>query len=165
MKILILGHGRHGKDTVAEMIADATTLKFCSSSEFVCERVVYPQLSDVFVSPMACYRWRHYNRQLWYDIICEYNKNDKSRLCKELLNEYDIYVGMRCDKEYQASKHLFDHVIYVDAFDRVDYKDTTMWIAFNAQEMLLLDNNSDVKRLRIRVNQLINTLLLEYKSG
>jgi hypothetical protein len=45
-KLIVVGHGRHGKDTVAEMLAAEYGLRFTSSSLFCSERVVMPLLDN-----------------------------------------------------------------------------------------------------------------------
>lgn len=45
-KVLILGHGRHGKDTVAEILRDDFGLSFTSSSMFCAEHVVWNALHN-----------------------------------------------------------------------------------------------------------------------
>lgn len=145
MKILILGHGRSGKDTVAHFLAGAIGLEFKSSSEFACERVVYPTMPE-YASPRECFLDRHSRRDEWYTAIKRYNENDKSRLCRELLQDYDMYVGMRDDEEYEASKHLFDVTFWVHAFDRVDYVDTTMHIS-PSDDMIDIENNGGLSDL------------------
>lgn len=143
MKILILGHGRHGKDTAAEHLNKYFNVSFKSSSEFANEKVVFPVLAPVYGYKTAeqCFEDRAEHRDEWYTLIRHYNEDDRSRLCKQLMLESNMYVGMRCDEEYQASKHLFDLVIWVDASSRLD-SDPTMKIQFDRDEMMLLNNNS-----------------------
>lgn len=45
-KIILIGHARHGKDTVAEMLANIYGLPFTSSSIFCADRVVLPLTQD-----------------------------------------------------------------------------------------------------------------------
>lgn len=155
MKLLILGHGRHGKDTVAHFIAAMTGIGFKSSSEFACEKVVYPQMD--YESTRDCYLDRHKHRTSWYNLIKDYNTPDKSRLCRELLSEYDMYVGMRDNEEYEASKHLFNHILWVDASSWKPI-DTTMKISYDRSEMIFIDNNSTIDQLYKNVNYFINSL-------
>lgn len=125
MKFLVIGHARHGKDTVARMICGwALThtddeLKFVSSSLFCAERVVIPYLEKrgiLYESVQQCYDDRHNWRGFWYDAICEYCKDDPARVVRELLAENDIYVGLRQRAEFFAARNLrlFDHVIWVE---------------------------------------------------
>src|SRR6185369_672766 len=45
-RIVLVGHGRHGKDTVAEMLRDEYGFSFCSSSLFCAERVMMPAFAQ-----------------------------------------------------------------------------------------------------------------------
>lgn len=159
MKLLILGHGRHGKDTVAEMLQDLTGLTFCSSSLACAEKVVYPALKDLhgYHSVEECFNDRHNHRDEWKRLISAYNYADKARLAKEILAENDCYVGMRSKDEYNAAKPLFDHVVWVDAGGRLP-DDPTMTIQYNF-EMIFLDNNRGLKELEYEVRILAMTRL------
>lgn len=116
IKLLVLGHGTHGKDTVAEMLRDHFGVSFTSSS-FACAGIVmmpaFEEIGVNYPTTAACYADRHNHRAFWHDRIADYNTPDKAKLCKEILEQSNCYVGMRCDKEYAASKHLFDHVLWV----------------------------------------------------
>lgn len=142
MKVLILGSGNHGKDTVAEIIRELYGLEFLSSSRATCEEVVYPVLSPKYgyESPEECYNDRHNHRQEWFNLISEYNTPDKSSLTKLILGKSDVYVGLRCPIELEASRHLFDHILWVDASDRHP-KEPSMRIEYDPQSMILIDNN------------------------
>lgn len=142
-KILILGHGRHGKDTAANYISKKYDLDFVSSS-YAALDAIYPVLKMVcnYQSKFALYNTRHENRELWKALISLYNTPDKAALAKHILGLNDMYVGMRCCEEYQASKGFFDHIIWVD---RSDYEpdDVSMSILYDPEVMLWLDNNGD----------------------
>jgi len=146
--ILILGHGRHGKDTVAEILADLTGLKFRSSSEFCAEHVVYPNPKmQGYLDWQSCYKDRANHRNTWFNAIAEYNTPDKTRLAREILKVADIYVGMRNIAEYTAcmEARLFDYVIWVDASDRVKPEPATSFtIPYDSRTMIKLDNNGDI---------------------
>lgn len=157
MKLLILGHGRHGKDTVAEMIAKRTGMRHTSSSLFAAEKVVFKTMAHQYDTPAACYEDRHNHRQEWYELIKDYNTPDKSRLCRELLRDYDIYVGMRDSEEYEAcmGDMLFDYVLWVDRhMFRGD--DLTMKILFDPVEMVYIDNNGGLERLSNNVDRFLS---------
>lgn len=119
-KLLILGYGRHGKDTVAELLEEFGCFNFMSSSRYAAEKVVYPKLDGVYVDAEECFNDRHNCRKLWYDLISEYNSEDPSKLAAEMLNDgYDMYVGMRSRREFNDASDLFDLIIWVDACDRI----------------------------------------------
>jgi dephospho-CoA kinase len=117
MKILILGHARHGKDTVAEMIKEIYGLTFTSSSQAAAEIFLYPRLRHRYGynNPQECYNDRVNRRKEWYDEICAYNKEDKARLAKAILERGDMYVGMRDNAEIEEciKQGLFDKIIGV----------------------------------------------------
>ena len=113
MKILILGHGQHGKDTLATIIAYHYRLTFSSSSMFAFEKAIWPILEPVYDNKEQCYADRRVRRQEWKDLISKYNTPDKARLIKEMLAKHDMYVGLRCADEYAAGEHLFDKVFWI----------------------------------------------------
>ena len=60
-KLLIIGHGRHGKDTVSEILCNDFKLSFISSSMFACKKFIYDELKDKYEykSFEECYDDRH----------------------------------------------------------------------------------------------------------
>jgi hypothetical protein len=147
VKLLILGHGRHGKDTVAEYLRDRHGVSFVSSSLFLAETVIRPALVDhglVYDSLDACYEDRVNHRCLWRDIIAEYNGDDPARLARAVLAVSDCYVGMRTDREYLAARSLFDAVMWVDATARGLPNDPSLTIPFRSDQMIMIDNNGSL---------------------
>ena len=135
MKILILGHGRHGKDTVAEMISKHYGLSFNSSSMACAGIFIYNRLKHVYGygSFEECYEDRSNHRAEWHDMICEYNKDDGARLAKEMVQINDMYVGMRSGREINACKDqkIFDLIIgvydYRKPLEPEDSFDINIW--------------------------------------
>lgn len=121
-RLLIIGHGRHGKDTVAEMIHDTMNLKFTSSSHFVAEECIWPTWGkERYHSFDAMFEDRVNFRKTWKDLILAYNTPNKTRTASTMLARgYDMYVGMRSIEEFRACMEidLFDLVIWVDGSDR-----------------------------------------------
>ena len=120
MKLLILGYGRHGKDTLAEIFRDQFGMTFCSTSLAVSEIVIFPSLKHKYNynTPEECYEDRSNHRQEWYNLISNYTSKDPSRLCRDIIKENDCYVGLRSKRELEASRYIFDLIIFVDAQDR-----------------------------------------------
>lgn len=148
MKILILGHGRHGKDTFAEFLQKHCGLSFISSSR-ACAEVLKPTL-DLLNGEKSAeehFAERHDNRELWKRLISLYNAADSSALARLILTTNDIYVGMRSAREYESSKHLFDAIFWVDAEGRIDHKDTTMEIGFDRTKMFFVNNSGSISDL------------------
>ena len=137
-KILILGHGEHGKDTIANIITDLTGLRFESSSRAAAELAVWPKMPQ-YTTAQRCFDDRRNHREEWKRLITDYNAPDKSRLCREIISRRDGYIGMRCPLEYESVRHLFDFVLWVDASKRKP-DDPTMGILRECG-MVLIDNN------------------------
>lgn len=119
MKLLIIGHARHGKDTVAQIICNLTGWTFISSSRRCAEDVVRPYLQAKGVSYPSdedCYNDRANHRAAWHDAITAYNTPDKTRLAQLIYNYNQIYVGLRHDEEWYAIKAaaIYDYSIWVD---------------------------------------------------
>jgi hypothetical protein len=151
-KILILGYARHGKDTVAEILRDDYAYRFVSSSMFVGERVCRPYLEArgiTYASMDECFADRVNHRAAWHTAIAEWNQADPTRLAQELFEVADIYVGMRSAREYQATKHLFDEIWWVDASGRgLPPEDkSSMNIVYEPDHMRWIDNNHTLARL------------------
>lgn len=162
MKLMIIGHGRHGKDTAAEMICELTGLSFISSSVAVAEAIfteLNRRLEFPYMDFIESYGDRHNHRMLWKELISKYNEADKANLCKLILKHSDIYVGMRCPLEFKASRKLVDHVIWVDASERQPV-DPSMGIQFDSQTMYRLDNNGTTADLIHNIMDLVSGLKL-----
>jgi hypothetical protein len=159
MKVMILGHGRHGKDTVAEMLRDLIGLTFISSSWAAAEKAVFPWLSQLYgyTTVQECFDDRANHREEWRQLITDYNTPDKGKLCREILEVSDCYVGMRCRDEFAAVRHLFDVVIWVEADQRRPI-DPTMSIE-RESGMYLIDNNCRKSCLKPQVALLAVQLL------
>lgn len=113
MRLLIIGHARHGKDTVAKMLHEEYGYTFKGSSEAAAEIFLYDVLKEKYgyTSPEQCFEDRVNRRKEWFEAICEFNKEDPARLAKEIMRTSDIYVGMRSDRELK--KCLEDGVFFM----------------------------------------------------
>ena len=144
MKILVLGSKRNGKDSLAELLNEDFGMTFKSSSEMANELFIYDELKSEYNynSIEECFEDRHNHREEWYEMICDYNKDDKSRLSKDILNKYDCYVGMRDLEEFEESKDLFDLIIWVDASKRILEGDSTNKISIDEAHIVLTNNGT-----------------------
>lgn len=168
-KLLIVGYGRHGKDTVAEMLRDHMGYKFISSSEFVGRRCVWPQMQtdamDTFgeypfnyASFEECFADRANHRPYWADAISAYNTPDKTRTASEMLEGgYDIYVGMRRRDELLPvkEKKLFDEIVWVDRSDHLPPEPKTSMDITPEDADTILDNNGSMADLVLNVQRLM----------
>ena len=95
-KLLIIGHMRHGKDTLAEILNEQVGLKFISSSQAAADIFIYDELKEKYgyKTSVECFEDRVNHRAEWYEMICDYNKDDRAKLAKGILKMADCYVGM-----------------------------------------------------------------------
>ncbi len=160
-KLLIIGHGRHGKDTVAEILRDTYGLSFKSSSEWAGLKAVWPMWGkDRYASFSDMYNDRHNYRQVWKNLIKAYNTPNLTKTSSGMLNEgFDIYVGMRDRDEFEASKHLFDEIVWVDADDRLPNTHTPEMELTKEDATWTVDNNMSEKDLPCSVHYLVEHLI------
>jgi dephospho-CoA kinase len=157
-KLLIIGNMRHGKDTFAEILRDEFGLKFISSSQAAADIFIYDKLKGEFgyETPEQCYEDRSNHRALWYDLICEYNVNDRARLAKGILERADCYVGMRDRGEIEEcmNQGLFDLIVWVDASDRLPLEPADSFNIDKSCADIIVDNNGTLEQFYTRVMRL-----------
>jgi thymidylate synthase (FAD) len=163
--ILIIGHGRHGKDTVAAMFADLMNLKFSSSSDFVGKKVIWPMWGkERYKTYEEMFEDRVNYRKTWGDLIEAYCTPNADRTAREMFEEGNhMYVGMRRKREYDScmANGLFNYVIWVDASDRValEGKDSNELNSSHAD--FIIKNNGSKEELLSNVKKLQKTMYLD----
>jgi len=162
-KLLIIGHGRHGKDTVCDILRDQYGFQFQSSSEFCARKFIYNELKHKYryTSYEQCYQDRHNHRSEWYDMIHAYCAEDYARLGRDIFAENDIYCGLRNKAEFHAMRNtgVFDYCIWVDRSDHLppeprDSMNLEIWMANH-----VIDNNGDLEDLHRNTCDLADYLL------
>jgi hypothetical protein len=156
-KLLVIGYGRHGKDTVCEILRDHHGYRFTSSSRFVFEECIWKSLWCArYPDKEACYEDRGNHRDKWFNMIAEYNTPDKSRTVTGMFAEgYNIYCGLRSREEFEASRHLFDKIVWVDRhmFQAPEPSSSMELTAADATH--ILDNNGTLQDLERNVAKLV----------
>jgi hypothetical protein len=159
-KLLVIGHGRHGKDTVCEILRDEYGYTFESSSKFCSKLFIYDNLKDKYgyANEEECYADRHNHRAEWYDAICDYNVPDAATLGREMFDAYDIYCGLRNKREFFAMQNtgVFDYCIWVDRSkylmpESKDSMSLEQWMAD-----FTIDNNGTLDDLWFNIRQLMS---------
>ena len=162
-KLLIIGHGRHGKDTVCEILKQEYGFNFESSSAFCAKKFIYDELKGKYgyQSYEDCYRDRHNRRSEWFDMIHDYCRDDYARLGRDIFAENDIYCGLRNKIEFHAMRNtgVFDYCIWVDRSDHLPLEDRSsmnleIWMAD-----YVIDNNGTLEDLRRGKRQLADNIL------
>lgn len=160
LKLLVIGHGRHGKDTVCEMLRDNYGYSFESSSQFCSKLFIYNNLKDKYEynNEEACYNDRHNHRTEWYDAICDYNVPDPARLGREIFQAHDIYCGLRNKKEFHAMKNsgVFDYAIWVDRSDHLPPESKNSMSLEQWMADYTIDNNGTLADLEFNIKQLFS---------
>ena len=159
-KLMIVGHARHGKDTVCSILADYG-YTWISSSWACGEITVWPLLQGQYPDYQACFDDRHNRREVWFNAIKAYNTPDETRLGREIYKANDIYCGIRRFEELSALKeaHVIDFVIWIDASKRMPPEDKSSCTVHPFQAHYILDNNGTLQDLRIRVGKLYRGFL------
>ncbi len=161
-KLLVIGHGRHGKDTVCEMLTEYG-FRFTSSSYFCAERVMLPYFRSrgiMYEDAQQCFDDRHTdcNRAVWYDQIRAFNDPDETKLARAILEENDVYCGMRSADELVAciKADVFDAIIWVDRSEHEPPEDASSCTVTRSMADLVLDNNGDLDDLRRNLETLLD---------
>lgn len=162
IKLLICGEGRHGKDTVADLLKEYIGLQATSSS-WVAAQLFYNKYHSVYGyrDVLECYEDRVNHRKEWYDFITAYNQPDRTKLTQKILETSNIYVGLRNPEEFYAAKHLFDATIYVDASDRLPPEGSESNGITKDMCDIIIENNGTLEELKLKVKALSSILKLE----
>jgi hypothetical protein len=162
-KLLVIGHGRHGKDTVCDILKESYGFSFESSSQFCSKLFIYDQLKDLYgyANEVECYADRHNHRAEWYNAICAYNVPDASRLGRDIFETHDIYCGLRNKKEYHAMRNtdVFDYAVWVDRSDHLTLEDPSSMSLEPWMADYTIDNNGTLEELHFNTHQLMRYLL------
>jgi hypothetical protein len=157
-RLLIIGHGRHGKDTLAEIFNRDYGMKFKASSMAASEIFIYNVLKDKYGynSPDECLNDRSNHRKEWYDLICSYNLRDKARLAKDIMTTSNCYVGMRDRDEIDEcmKQGVFDLVIWVDASNRLPKESKDSFNITKKSADILISNNGTIEEFEIKASRL-----------
>jgi len=163
IKLLVLGNMRHGKDSLAELLNEFIGLKFVSSSQAAADIFLYDALKDKYgyKTSVECFEDRMNHRPEWYQMICDYNKENKARLATDILKMTDCYVGMRDKAEIDAcvEQGLFDLIVWVDASERLPLESKESFNIDKSCADIIIDNNSTLEVFKTRVKRFSKILL------
>lgn len=167
-KILIIGNATHGKDTVGELM-EGYGFKYMASSSFATDRIMMPYFESIgkpYSSSEEAYADRVNHRSVWYDQIEAYNSPTWNRVTCEMFEDgVNVYVGMRSEKEFCASRELYEHVIWVDASKRLPPEDISSNTMSPDMADYIIDNNGTLEELKHNVGVLTNLLILNKRLG
>lgn len=155
-KLMIVGHGEHGKDTVCEMLRDYHHFAFKSSS-LHCAEIVFEVLGKKYwyETVQDCYADRRNHRKEWFDVITNYNTPDRTKIAREIYSEVDVYAGMRNREEFSQCKEqkVFDYAVWVDASKRLGTVEGQDSNQITKQDCdFVIDNNHSLEYLKNQVH-------------
>ena len=102
-------------------------------------------MEESYDSAKECFEDRRNHRELWYKLICEYNKDDLTRLAKDVCAGGYGYTGLRDIKEVEAciKEGVFTHVIWISN-PRLRENDKTMTFGLGHLHQMQKDHNFKV---------------------
>jgi len=157
LNILVLGYGNCGKDTAAEYWRDNFGMTFMSSSWAAGEIFIFDLLMKKYdyASKEDCFADRRNRRDEWYDLICWYNKDDKTRLAREILSKTGAYIGMRDRPEVLECKkqNVFDIIIWIDAEERVGKESEDSCTVTKEDADIIITNNGTEAEFKEKLNK------------
>jgi dephospho-CoA kinase len=158
VRLLVIGHARHGKDSLAEILHEKFGLKFISSSQACADIFIYGELKDKYgyTTSEECFEDRVNHRAEWKQLICDYNKDDRAKLAKGILENSDCYVGMRDREEINECMRqgLFDIIIWVDASERLPLEDPSSFDIDKTCADIIIENNGTFEGFKEKVLRL-----------
>lgn len=160
MKLMVLGFGRSGKDYAAEFLRKEIGLKYYGSSYLAAKIFLFDLLKEEkgYKTFEECFEDRHSPgmRQRWYQEISNFNKEDPLRLCKEIYNRVDCYVGLRRHSELEAAKKFWPNLlcIWIDAEGRVGKESEESCTATKEQADIIIQNNDTLEEFDIKLKKL-----------
>jgi len=167
-KFLILGHKEHGKSTLAEIINKVVGLTHCDSSTAANELFIFKALKDKYgyKTLEECFLDRRSKRDEWFDMICEYNTPNKSRLAEYILLNNDMYAGMRSIEELRScnQKGMFDLVIGIFDPNKPLESETSFTIDIFKECDIIFWVNDCVDDLQKKVERLFSTIIKTPKT-
>jgi dephospho-CoA kinase len=169
MKLMIMGHARHGKDTACEYLRDKYGLTFKSSSEAACEAIIYPALKDIhgYKTIEECFNDRGNHRKIWYALISNYCHHNPAVLSEIIFQDHDIYCGIRSKKEFDATKAagLFDLSIWIDASNRLPAESEDSCTVTKEDADIVISNNGTLEQLYAELDRMMLTIATPNKKN
>lgn len=159
--IIVTGYARHGKDTVCELLKPYG-YSFQSSSRILLNEVIYPALKDKYgyLDAEACFDDRGNHRAEWFQLLCDYNTPDKTKLARKIFESNNIYCGLRSKQELNAilAAKLASKVIWVDASKRLPPEPLDSITIVEDDCSIVICNNGTIVELEAKIPTLVSII-------
>jgi hypothetical protein len=159
-QLIVCGYGRHGKDTLCEIL-EGYGFSFESSSR-AASQFIFEALKDKYgyESPEDCFNDRANHRKEWFDLICEHNKENPTALAELIYKDSDIYCGIRSLREFQKAKKdgLFELSIWVDASKRLPAEGEDSNEIKPEHCDIIIHNNGTLKEFKATIDHLLKLI-------
>jgi hypothetical protein len=166
-KVLVIGHGGHGKDKFADVWRDLD-VPCIGSSEAACEPAVFPFLGPRYnyKTPDDCYLDRRTHRPEWCGLIKHFNAVNPGRLAEIIFQEADVYVGMRAFKEFATVIRRWEPlVVWVDRSDHKPPEPADSMELAAADAHVQIDNNGSLDHLWTQARHLLWMLMADRRAA
>lgn len=112
-KILIVGHGRSGKDESVQIVSRLTGLRAAGTFSLYLAPYVAERLG---VPVEQAYAERHQNRRVWMETGEDLRRHDPTFLCRQAFAHGDVSGGVRGAAEIREIRRLelADLVVWLD---------------------------------------------------
>lgn len=110
--ILIVGHGRSGKDTAAEFLHGRGSLRYAGSFSWFALPFMAEHLG---LPPQLAWERRHQNRKEWFDYCNWLRRDDPLFLARLALKSGNVVTGLRDRVEMDAARAsgLFSSILWI----------------------------------------------------
>lgn len=166
MKIMVCGHGRHGKDTFCEILQEYG-YAFNSSSAVAAE-FIFEELKHKYgyKTIEECWNDRINHRKEWFDMICDYNIDDPTALTRKVFETSQVYSGIRNPVEFWKGKEdgVFDLSIWIDACERLSPESPDSNGIKKEMCDIVIYNNGTEEEFRERVHKFLNLININDSS-
>ena len=146
-KILVVGPGRSGKDTLGTWLHDNTEHTYAGSTSLYLAKYVAAEYDKQgylmddngykkgYSGHEVLFNERHGHRREWFRIGNLIRKNSHGMLQEEALRKGNVVAGIRDFKEaaWACYREIYDHIIWIDADVPVDPT-----ITFTAQDLAVM---------------------------
>lgn len=147
--VLFCGHGRAGKDTACEYLAEITFLRNAGTTSKYLTKYVAAKKG---IPEEEAYATRHQERELWYHTGNEVREQGPTTLIREALKHGEITGGIRDLEEILAARreNVVDLIVWVQN-DRVPADPTVKFTSREAD--LVIENNWGLEEFHERIER------------